>query len=182
MRDQVVRARDDMPEVAVDGIDAERFAVFVPIVAPRIHGSRRKHLDDLSPGMIPPQAAGQRQPRIGRGVRRTDSSRGGRATSSVQPAVRPPMQAVGEVVIDRKSTRLNSSHSQISYAVFCLKKKTQNTNHPITPRFPISLSRQYNFPSDHLASVLLIRSASADLHLLLAPFLLVADERLSSFP
>src|SRR2546430_6342719 len=29
---------------------------------------------------------------------------------------------VGEV-IDRKSTRLNSSHSQISYAVFCLKKK-----------------------------------------------------------
>src|SRR5688572_32753890 len=31
---------------------------------------------------------------------------------------------------DRKSTRLNSSHSQISYAVFCLKKKTnyQNTS------------------------------------------------------
>src|SRR5688572_19109044 len=28
-----------------------------------------------------------------------------------------------EVVRDRKSTRLNSSHSQISYAVFCLKKK-----------------------------------------------------------
>src|SRR2546430_13613039 len=29
--------------------------------------------------------------------------------------------------LDRKSTRLNSSHSQISYAVFCLKKKTQYT-------------------------------------------------------
>src|SRR2546427_4271522 len=27
--------------------------------------------------------------------------------------------------VDRKSTRLNSSHSQISYAVFCLKKKKQ---------------------------------------------------------
>src|SRR2546430_3753061 len=27
---------------------------------------------------------------------------------------------------DRKSTRLNSSHSQISYAVFCLKKKTES--------------------------------------------------------
>src|SRR5688572_31685607 len=27
---------------------------------------------------------------------------------------------------DRKSTRLNSSHSQISYAVFCLKKKTDD--------------------------------------------------------
>src|SRR5688572_7516594 len=30
------------------------------------------------------------------------------------------------LVPDRKSTRLNSSHSQISYAVFCLKKKKQN--------------------------------------------------------
>src|SRR2546430_11340396 len=30
---------------------------------------------------------------------------------------------------DRKSTRLNSSHSQISYAVFCLKKKKKNNNY-----------------------------------------------------
>src|SRR2546427_8688565 len=30
--------------------------------------------------------------------------------------------------IDRKSTRLNSSHSQISYAVFCLKKKKKRTH------------------------------------------------------
>src|SRR2546430_17557341 len=29
--------------------------------------------------------------------------------------------------IDRKSTRLNSSHSQISYAVFCLKKKKEKS-------------------------------------------------------
>src|SRR5688572_32053935 len=33
------------------------------------------------------------------------------------------------VIQDRKSTRLNSSHSQISYAVFCLKKKTNNLEH-----------------------------------------------------
>src|SRR2546428_10354432 len=31
---------------------------------------------------------------------------------------------------DRKSTRLNSSHDQISYAVFCLKKKKQCTDTP----------------------------------------------------
>src|SRR5256886_10093963 len=31
------------------------------------------------------------------------------------------------VIADRKSTRLNSSHSQISYAVFCLKKKKITT-------------------------------------------------------
>src|SRR3712207_8255766 len=32
----------------------------------------------------------------------------------------------GEAVLDRKSTRLNSSHANISYAVFCLKKKKTN--------------------------------------------------------
>src|SRR2546429_4064926 len=32
-------------------------------------------------------------------------------------------------VVDRKSTRLNSSHGYISYAVFCLKKKKQNAQH-----------------------------------------------------
>src|SRR3712207_8050668 len=32
---------------------------------------------------------------------------------------------------DRKSTRLNSSHANISYAVFCLKKKTNTTARPM---------------------------------------------------
>src|SRR2546430_7692511 len=40
--------------------------------------------------------------------------------------------------LDRKSTRLNSSHSQISYAVFCLKKKKRPTN---------SVSLAYQKPS-----------------------------------
>src|SRR5688572_32345848 len=42
-----------------------------------------------------------------------------------QRSVTFPLHAVP----DRKSTRLNSSHSQISYAVFCLKKKKPNTDH-----------------------------------------------------
>src|SRR2546427_5018437 len=37
-----------------------------------------------------------------------------------------------QLYTDRKSTRLNSSHSQISYAVFCLKKKKKSI--PISPR------------------------------------------------
>src|SRR5437868_11905532 len=41
----------------------------------------------------------------------------------------PPPQPVAA---DRKSTRLNSSHVSISYAVFCLKKKTyKQTPHPL---------------------------------------------------
>src|SRR2546427_7368532 len=39
-------------------------------------------------------------------------------------------------LIDRKSTRLNSSHSQISYAVFCLKKKNKTTSRTIDPSQP----------------------------------------------
>src|SRR5688572_31169884 len=41
-------------------------------------------------------------------------------------AAKPPDLMILE---DRKSTRLNSSHSQISYAVFCLKKKTKRHTH-----------------------------------------------------
>src|SRR2546430_3314978 len=43
---------------------------------------------------------------------------------------------------DRKSTRLNSSHSQISYAVFCLKKKKKNpAKHGVTELENISRRR-----------------------------------------
>src|SRR5438445_7338963 len=40
-------------------------------------------------------------------------------------AVRPRHVRAGATARDRKSTRLNSSHANISYAVFCLKKKKQ---------------------------------------------------------
>src|SRR2546430_3797824 len=39
---------------------------------------------------------------------------------------------LGVLHADRKSTRLNSSHSQISYAVFCLKKKTLKTQSSVS--------------------------------------------------
>src|SRR5256886_7567330 len=41
-------------------------------------------------------------------------------------------------LLDRKSTRLNSSHSQISYAVFCLKKKTAIVCTPMSPSVTVS--------------------------------------------
>src|SRR2546430_12683586 len=40
------------------------------------------------------------------------------------PGLRKRFRSVPEYCPDRKSTRLNSSHSQISHAVFCLKKKS----------------------------------------------------------
>src|SRR2546430_6682130 len=48
---------------------------------------------------------------------------GWRASSESQACARWRGARTG----DRKSTRLNSSHSQISYAVFCLKKKNKQT-------------------------------------------------------
>src|SRR5438132_10718298 len=56
------------------------------------------------------------------GVRQTDPERG---KSPWRRAVREDRL----VLVDRKSTRLNSSHTVISYAVFCLKKKKKKQKH-----------------------------------------------------
>src|SRR5699024_12233380 len=44
------------------------------------------------------------------------------------PSRRARMRVIWFSAIDRKSTRLNSSHVSISYAVFCLKKKSKQTH------------------------------------------------------
>src|SRR5256885_3991865 len=46
----------------------------------------------------------------------------------------PTLRECGYDVVDRKSTRLNSSHLVISYAVFCLKKKTPPRSVSALPR------------------------------------------------
>src|SRR5256885_8856819 len=60
-----------------------------------------------------------------------------------RPPVRaPPRVAVGDArVRDRKSTRLNSSHLVISYAVFCLKKKKNN----LYPTYSLALLYHTHF-------------------------------------
>src|SRR5437870_10767719 len=47
---------------------------------------------------------------------------------TLQQPVHHRLQPVGLQLRDRKSTRLNSSHVAISYAVFCLKKKKNTEN------------------------------------------------------
>src|SRR5437588_913513 len=58
--------------------------------------------------------------------------------------------------LDRKSTRLNSSHTVISYAVFCLKKKNTTTNcrytHTICKLFPIKAVMSLDCPTEHQSS------------------------------
>src|SRR5437588_9590418 len=69
-----------------------------------LHDERREHADRTSGSRDPPWQAG---------VRDADHRSPGGGPASRTPA-------------DRKSTRLNSSHTVISYAVFCLKKKKIN--------------------------------------------------------
>src|SRR2546430_10290932 len=54
-----------------------------------------------------------------------------------EPRIRllEPLDYSEFIHLDRKSTRLNSSHSQISYAVFCLKKK--KTQHELLNQYSV---------------------------------------------
>src|SRR3712207_7766706 len=68
----------------------------------------------------PGHAAGGRGPAGAQGRRRRDgAAAGGRERRRRGDLLRPAQRRR-----DRKSTRLNSSHANISYAVFCLKKKS----------------------------------------------------------
>src|SRR5438309_5668598 len=82
-----------------------------------LHSLPTRRSSDLhAPGAVARLARGAPPAADGRALR------GGRA--GVRRRFRPSGR-------DRKSTRLNSSHSSISYAVFCLKKKKKNVSrHP----------------------------------------------------
>src|SRR3989442_4641426 len=71
----------------------------------------------ICPSIHPPARAPQRRA----GTRANHAARAGRPLGDLQRKLVFEQQSR---VVDRKSTRLNSSHVRISYAVFCLKKQT----------------------------------------------------------
>src|SRR5687768_17894881 len=66
-----------------------------------------------------------------------DHRRAGQAADRADDDIRP--------FLDRKSTRLNSSHGYISYAVFCLKKKTNNLD-TLSPHFSMPVYSYLSTP------------------------------------
>src|SRR3712207_8347561 len=75
---------------------------------------------------------GRRRPRQPRRQARhpARAGRAGRLTATARGESGPPFECggpAGRNHLDRKSTRLNSSHANISYAVFCLKKKKKKS-------------------------------------------------------
>src|SRR2546429_3256962 len=102
------QAEDGIRDVAVTGVQTCALPICYRLAAYRAHaephGNRR-------PDALASHAGIQHSVPAGNGSRGNfDAARGG--------------PAVGGTREDRKSTRLNSSHGYISYAVFCLKKKT----------------------------------------------------------
>src|SRR2546430_7674616 len=91
-------------------------------------------------------------PQAGRRRRARTRDKAERAARRLQDAYDVTLQAArGPLgLVDRKSTRLNSSHSQISYAGFCLKKKTEPKPRVAVITFPGS-------NDDHDAALALTR-------------------------
>src|SRR2546430_6527844 len=82
----------------------------------------------------------------------------------LRPQQLPLLQLRPQPTEDRKSTRLNSSHSQISYAVFCLKKKkntiievvSRNLSNHVYPRYPATSCESppcVPIPSDYRTTI-----------------------------
>src|SRR3712207_7458260 len=84
---------------------------------------------------LPISVVTNRRPRKVPTIARPPTSRGKRAATSPRKIQSNSTNRIGNASIsalDRKSTRLNSSHANISYAVFCLKKKKILLHHPFS--------------------------------------------------
>src|SRR3989449_11375036 len=111
--------------------DKERHAAIAPLVRDDAEGTRRA--DEEPSGAVAPVGRGRgprRRQEAALAVAREPHRRLRRVELPVPKLARDllvalvePLAVVRELAADRKSTRLNSSHGYISYAVFCLKKK-----------------------------------------------------------
>src|SRR2546430_13414671 len=89
-------------------------------------------------------------------------------------------RVLGRILEDRKSTRLNSSHSQISYAVFCLKKKNYIARHTPPPGIQgIESSRCSSEPPGEYISTLPVCGDVAS-WTMAARYALAAEQRCTS--
>src|SRR5438445_9040998 len=72
-----------------------------------------------------------------------------RRMAALHPVYRTPGAAIVLMGCrDRKSTRLNSSHANISYAVFCLKKKKKSSKH--NGQMPTMIKQLKASPAQHV--------------------------------
>src|SRR5438094_6986703 len=78
------------------------------------------------------------------GERTPDQVRHGTSDLALLEGESGTHRGIDEADLDRKSTRLNSSHRTISYAVFCLKKKKPRSAAHRSARHPVQQERNAN--------------------------------------
>src|SRR5256885_12715736 len=114
-RSRVLHARGSGPSMCSSELPASKLT--------RLQATRHHRISARRPRCVPARPAAQSTSRPSPTRLRASTSTSG--SSHLQPlprSDRPPLYRAYSTV-DRKSTRLNSSHLVISYAVFCLKKK-----------------------------------------------------------
>ena len=99
VRTDEVRAGEVVPEMAVDRVNEEQFAVLVPIVPPGVGGAAAQCLHHLAPRVVTPDRAAHRNASFRGRARHADFTRTRGAAAAVEPAVGAETQAVGEVVV-----------------------------------------------------------------------------------
>src|SRR5256886_4318063 len=110
-----MRTLDFVPPDARWRIAEETLDIYAPLAARMGMHSMREELEDLAFRELNPDAYRVVEARL--------QSLAERNRDLISEIEQQLPRKFAESGIDRKSTRLNSSHSQISYAVFCLKKK-----------------------------------------------------------
>ena len=93
-----VSAVDALPAVADDGVDEEQLVVLGPIGAPRVGGAMAIRLEDLRHRVIAPKTAGGGLALLLGHARDVDPRGTGDTDAAVEPAVRAPLESVGEGV------------------------------------------------------------------------------------
>src|SRR5207253_10897649 len=93
---------------------------------PALPSSPTRRSSDLCPSWRAPPPARPRPPPCANASRAAPISSPATLPPTAATAGRSPRWTTSSSETDRKSTRLNSSHVAISYAVFCLKKKIRN--------------------------------------------------------
>src|SRR5690625_6628701 len=102
--------------------DPDPGAGVITVTAPSMGASRQSR--DPAPGRRDSSTTGQEIMNDSGSIPRERGVAGGRAAHASPDGAPGDAAAAPPPFQDRKSTRLNSSHVAISYAVFCLKKKT----------------------------------------------------------
>ena len=159
VRPDEVGAGEVVPEVAVDGIDEEQFAVLVPIVSPRVGGAAAHSLHHLALRVIAPDRSAHRDASFRRRARHADFTWTRRAAATVEPAVRTKTQPIGKGVVHVRRTGEAVEHNlgravrHIVTIAVGNEKQLRRTHQPHAPVSDLDAGEHLHFVGKNFARV-----------------------------